>query len=131
MYFVQVMYPRTTGRFDLDHYLSVHVPMGKGSLWKYEHAKPRESFLYIDTYGMDRRPESAAYHVIATQHYDTKEQAEAFIRLFENPEIAGMLKADWPKYTDADPIVVLGRVHQPSWEETIARSDEVLRSAGA
>jgi hypothetical protein len=131
MYFVQVMYPRTTGRFDLQHYLNVHVPMGKGAAFRYEGVKPVQSWLYVDTYGMDRTPGSAAYHVIATQHYETKHEAEAFIRLFENPDVGTMLRADWSNYTDASPVCVLGRVFDPGLDETLARAEDVLRRAGA
>jgi hypothetical protein len=131
MYGVNVMYPRTTGRFDLDHYMNVHVPLGAGSLWRYEGIKPRGAWFYMDPYGMDRRPESSPYHLISTHHYDTKEEADAFIRLFEDPEVSKMLADDWPKYTDAAPICVLARVEDARWDDAIERSDAVLGAAGA
>jgi hypothetical protein len=131
MYFVQVMYPRVNDRFDLDHYRNVHQPMGKGAMLRYEGVKPVQSWIGIDTFGMDRTPESAAYHLIATQIFEERDEAEAFVRLFENPELAEMFEADWPKYTDAPPVCVLGRLVDPGLEATLEKSDQVLRDAGA
>lgn len=132
MYFVNVMYPRTSsGRFDHDHYLRVHAPLGIGLLWKHFGVKPLTLDVHTNTFGVDRTEASAPYAVISTVTFATRADAECFIDLFERPQEAAVLSSDWPNFTDARPVVVLGSVLPMDVDDVIQRSHAVIEAAFA
>ena len=129
MYVVNVMYPNEPGsEFNMQHYLDVHMPMGIGLLHKLFGVKPRRVEVQGDTYGPDRTSASAKYHCVCTLYFDTKEDADQFIGVFENEEAAVMLAADWPKYTVGEPVAFLGRSFELDADDLIARSEKVLNA---
>jgi hypothetical protein len=132
MYAVHVMYPRTEGvTFDYDWYFSVHMPMGLGLLERHTGVKPKQILFTRDTFGPDRTDRSSQFFVIGTLVFDERAEAEAFIDLFEMPEPEAMLSADWPKFTGADPIVVLGRFDELDADDYIAVSAAPIEAATA
>jgi uncharacterized protein (TIGR02118 family) len=130
MYGVNIMYPRKPGSdFDFDHYFNVHLPMGLGLFKRHLGILPKDVLVQKYTYGGDGKAESAGYHAICTLLFDTKAEADQFIGLFQVEEAASLLKADWPKYTEADPIVVLGEIVELNVQETAARGPAVIEEA--
>ncbi|HKP42744.1 EthD domain-containing protein [Mycobacterium sp.] len=132
MYFVSVMYPRTSsGWFDLGYYLRVHAPLGIGLLWKHFQVKPITLEVHTDTFGVDRTEASAPYAVISTVTFATRADAECFIDLFERPREAAVLSSDWPNFTEGRPVVVLGAVSQLDVDDVIEQSHTIIETAFA
>ena len=124
---VHIAYPRIAGAdFDLDHYLAVHVPLGVGLLWRHFGVKPDRVLLAHGTYGPDRTGASAPYDVVATMIFARKEDADRFIDVFQTPEAAALIQADWERFTKAQPIAVLGELRELDPDDLLARSDDVL-----
>lgn len=130
MYFINVMYPMgTSGRFDIDHYTKVHVPLGVGLLWKHYQVRPTSIALQSDTFGVDRTAKTSTYAVISTMHFTTRAEAECFVDLFERPQEAAMLAADWPNFTDEEPVVVMGSTTPVDVDAVIQQSPAVIENA--
>ena len=122
MYAVNVMYPiATSGRFDVDHYKNVHIPLGVGLMWKHFQVKPIAIHFHYPTYGVDRKPASAPFAAITTMQFNSRDDAHCFIALFEKPEEAAKLAADWPNFTDESPIVVIGAVDDIATDDVLAQ----------
>jgi uncharacterized protein (TIGR02118 family) len=98
---VTVSYPNTGGRFDLDYYLTKHMPMvqdrlGKFGMKNYSVSKGLGGFA----------PGSPAEVVItALLHIDTVENLQAGMAA----ESAGIM-ADIPNYTDIAPKIQIDEV---------------------
>ena len=109
MYCVRIMYPNLPGsKFNYEHYFAVHLPLGLGLLKKHFGVAP----VRVEA---DTKPYSAPgvphpYHMINSLYFKTKDEADAFVRLFGVEEAARLLKEDWPKYTSADPAIQLAEV---------------------
>jgi hypothetical protein len=132
MYAVHTMYPRTEGvSFDKEWWLDVHSPLGLGLLLKRCGVRPIENFYTHNTVGMDRTEGSSDFFVLSTMKVKTKEEAEAFIDLFEMTKEAEMLSADWDNYTGAPPVCVLGEFTQTDLDAVYEKSDEAIERASA
>ena len=55
-----------------------------------------------------------------------KEDADRFIDVFQTPEAAALIQADWERFTKAQPIAVLGELRELDPDDLLARSDDVL-----
>lgn len=127
MYSVNVMYPKSDQMdFNYDHYYAVHCPMGVGSLWRRYGVKPIRMFFHHHTYGQDRTSESAAFEMIATMIFNSKQEADRFIDLFEVKEARDMLVADFPYFTGEPAIGMVGEYDEADLDKFIAESDAVL-----
>ncbi len=132
MHCVHIAYPRVEGAsFDLTHYVDVHVPMGLGLLWKHFEIKPTRVLLQQETYGPDRTAASAPFDLVATMVFENKADADRFIDVFENPEAAGMLQADWPRFTQSQPLAVLGELTELDVDRLLAAAEPVLASGSS
>lgn len=132
MYCVNVMYPNPPGStFDNAHYLRVHLPMGVGLLHKHLGIKPIRIDIELDGWGVDGTPASAPFHCLCKIYFNTKEEANGFIKVFGIKEAADILKADWPKYTPADPVAVIAPVRSYDVEDVIRQSVKVIEDATA
>lgn len=130
MYCINVMYPNLPGStFDWKHYAAVHMPMGIGLLHEHFGILPDRILVCRDTYGPDRTIKSAAYHCIAQVFFEKKRDADRFIDLFNMELPLKLLKTDWPKYTAADPVAVLGLVEEWDPKAELAKSRQVLETA--
>ena len=132
MYVVHVMYPNprdATQTFDMQHYLDVHMPMGIGLLYREYGIKPCRLEVLGKTYGGDRTHGSADFNCIGSVYFETKAEVDRFIDLFERERPSAMLRADWPKYTPADPVALLGEIEVLDTEETLAKAEAVIAAA--
>ncbi|MEM7542781.1 MAG: hypothetical protein AAF384_14540 [Pseudomonadota bacterium] len=132
MYVVHVMYPNpadATQEFDMRHYLEVHMPMGIGYLHREFGVRPCRVEVCGGTYGADRTNASADYNCFGSVYFETKQEADTFIELFEMERPRGVLAADWPKYTPADPIAVLGEIKVLDIDETLEKGKAVIEIA--
>jgi hypothetical protein len=132
MFCVHVMYPRVEGAdFNEEWWRDVHTPMGLGLLFKTCGVRPKESLLTNNTIGMDRTPEGAKFHIINTMLMDTREEAEAFIDLFESTREAAILRSDRANYTGAPPYCLVGEISKIDIDGALAKADEVIDRAAA
>ncbi|MEQ8389326.1 MAG: EthD family reductase [Alphaproteobacteria bacterium] len=130
MYCVHIMYPRKPGSdFDYDHYFRTHLTMGLGLFRKHMGFLPKQVFVQKACYGPDRTEASADYHAICTLMFESKADADKFIELFEIDEAANLLRADWPKYTEMDPRVVVGEVIETDVERFAEKGQSVIEEA--
>ena len=132
MYVVHVMYPNPADsdqEFDTEHYFKVHMPMGVGLMCQEYGVKPVRIEVTSNTYGADRTHGSADYNCFGSVYFETKEEADRFIDLFELERPRALLEADWLKYTPANPIAVLGEVTVMDPVEAIEQSIQVIADA--
>ena len=99
-------------QFDYDHLVNVHLPLGVGLTEKHLKIKPKKIVIYSPVHGPDNTPESSPHAAITNVYFDTKEEAETFLRLFEVEEAARRLSEDFPNYTAGPPSVLLARVSE-------------------
>ena len=100
---VSILYPNKPGsRFDVDYYLTVHMPMAVKLLGPALKAASAE----IGVGGVEPG-ETAPYSVIAGF---TCESVEAFNQALM--PIAAQLLGDIPKYTDIQPVIQFGELTQ-------------------
>lgn len=120
MHVLTFLYPSAPGKsFDFRHYFETHLPLGAGLAHK---------ILNIDVSRMIiqkvRGPSEggipAPYYVLCHVVLETKEQADTLATIFEDPEAASRLSADWPKYTPVSPQAMLS-------EWTVLENMEELR----
>jgi uncharacterized protein (TIGR02118 family) len=109
MYRVDVMYPNKQGStFNLKHWFEVHLPMGLRLLKKHCDISPVRIEACRNPFGPPGL--SVPYHLINSLYFHTRDDAAEFINLFGIDEAARELKEDWPKYTQADPEVMITEV---------------------
>lgn len=132
MYVVHVMYPNpenSTQEFDFEHYFKAHMPMGVGLMEREYGVKPIRIEVTSNTYGADRTHDSADYNCFGSVYFATKEEVDRFIDLFELERPRSILEADWPKYTPANPIALIGEVTIMDPDDTIEQSKAVIAAA--
>lgn len=126
-YMVAFMYPASeSGRFDLEHYINVHLPLGVGLTKKHLNIKPSRIVVYSsqDDAGASNR---GRYAAITSVYFDSKEKAATFLRLFDVAEAAQRLTADYPNYTDHPPEAIAARVLEiPDIDGLIKRFEQEL-----
>ena len=100
---VSVLYPSKPGsRFDVDYYLTVHMPMAARLLG----AAVKEISVEIGI-GGGAPGEPAPYAAIVGFTCDS---VDAFTTAFM--PIAGQLQGDIPNYTDIEPVVQISQIRQ-------------------
>jgi len=98
---VYVIYPNNAGgTFDMDYYLSKHMPMVREKLGAALKGMTVDSALSGGQPGTE-----AAYRVIATLLFDS---VDAFERAFT--PFAGEITADIPRYTNIAPTIQISEV---------------------
>lgn len=113
MYMVAFLYPSADGyKFNYEHLVNSHLPLGVGLTYKHLNVKPRKIVVYSPVHGADNKPESSPYSAITNVYFDTKEEAEIFLGLFDVEEAARRLSADFPNYTPGPPSVLMARVSE-------------------
>jgi uncharacterized protein (TIGR02118 family) len=109
MYRVDIMYPNKQGStFNLKHWSEVHLPMGLRLLKKHCGVSPVRVEACLNPYGPPGI--TVPYHLINSLYFNTRDDADGFIRLFGIEEAATELKEDWPKYTQSDPEVMISEM---------------------
>jgi hypothetical protein len=112
MYVARIVYPSSeTGTFDLEHYRTVHSPLGLGLLRKHVDVEP---FRWdLDTNSRSPFPGATpAYQCASSLYFRTEAEADRFIALFGVEEAAGQLMADIPKFTDVEPQITVCEVEE-------------------
>ena len=100
---VSVLYPSKPGnRFDVDYYLTVHMPMAARLL----DAAVKQISVEIGT-GGGAPGEPAPYAAIVGF---TCESVDAFAAAFM--PTAGQLRADIPNYTDIEPVIQISEIRE-------------------
>lgn len=111
MHILAFMYPNEPGaKFDKDHFLKVHLPLGLGLTAKHLGLKPQKVVLYTPTRGADGQSESARYCAISSVFFNTEAEVGKFSGLFDVEEAARRLSEDFPNYTPHPPEIVTGEV---------------------
>ena len=106
---VSVMYPNKPGStFNLKHWSEVHLPMGLRLLKVHCGVSPVRVEACRNPYGPPGL--TVPYHLINSLYFNTRDDADGFIRLFGIEEAASELKEDWPKYTQSDPEVMISEM---------------------
>lgn len=109
MYRVEIMYPNKPGSsFNIKHWFEVHLPMGLRLLKKHCGVSPVRVEAHANPYAPPGL--TLPYHLTNSLYFNTKDDADAFIRLFGIEEAARELKSDWPNYTQFDPEVIISEV---------------------
>ncbi len=109
MYRVDIMYPNKQGStFNLKHWLEVHLPMGLRLLKQHCGVSP----IKVEACQNPHGPPGLAlpYHLINSLYFNTRDDADSFIRVFGIEEAARELKADWSNYTQSDPEVMISEL---------------------
>jgi uncharacterized protein (TIGR02118 family) len=102
---VSVLYPRKPGsRFDVDYYLSVHMPMSARLLG----AAVKEISVEIGIGG--RAPDEPAPYAAIVGF--TCDSVDAFMAAFM--PVSGQLQGDIPNYTDIEPVIQISEIRQIS-----------------
>ncbi len=115
MYMLAFLYPSAPGhRFDVDHWKTVHLPLGLGLTDKYLGIRPRRIILFGPGQGGDLQPDSAPFGAIAAVLFDDRESVERFSTLFEHEEAAQRLSADFSNYTAGPPAILISEVKDVS-----------------
>jgi uncharacterized protein (TIGR02118 family) len=97
---VSVLYPLAGGkRFDLDYYMNTHIPLVERLLIP---AGLKQTKVFQSAVTPGTEPE---FGIIAELFFDTAEELHAALAA-HGPET----QADIPNFTDATPIIWLGRV---------------------
>lgn len=111
MHIVAFMYPGKAGtKFDVNHFLRVHLPMGLSLTRKHLQLVPKKIVVYTDDTGAGRNAELSPYLAISSVFFDEEEDAKTFAGLFSVEEAARLLSADFPNYTPAPPHVLVAKV---------------------
>lgn len=111
MYMVAFMYPnKAGGRFDFDHFVNVHLPLGLAQTLKHLKLKPMKLVVYSPTWNVGNPNALLPYIAISSVFFETKAEAEKFSGLFAVEEAARLLSADFPNYTPGPPDVMMAQV---------------------
>lgn len=130
MHCVSIMYPNPPGSaFNLQHYLAVHMPMGIGLLHQHFGIAPQRIEVLANGCGVDGAATAAPYHCVCNMHFDKREHVDRLIDLFGMEQPARLLKADWPKFTQADPVVLFSRCQDLDPADLIANAPRVIEAA--
>lgn len=101
---VSIMYPNTPGStFNLRYYLDVHMPVAIGLMQQGAVAPVRMEIL-ANGQGLDGTAASAPYHCVSNLYFKTREEADKLLAVLGSEEAVRLLVADWPNYTQADPV---------------------------
>jgi EthD domain len=112
MYVARIVYPSSeSGRFDLDHYRTVHGPLGLRLLRKHVGVEPHRWDL--DTNARSPFPDAPpAYQCASSLYFRTEQEADRFMDLFGVAEAAEELTADLSKFTDVQPQITVCAVEE-------------------
>lgn len=112
MHVARIVYPSSeNGRFDLEHYRTVHSPLGLQLLRKHVDVEP---FRWdLDTNARSPFPDAPpAYQCASSLYFRTESEADRFLALFGVEEAARELMADIPKFTDVQPQITVCEVEE-------------------
>jgi hypothetical protein len=132
MQIVSVLYPRASGdpRFNLDHYIDVHLKLGFGLMWKHFGAAPERAIVLHTTSGIDGSPVTSPYLAICFVVFRSREDADLFAKVFAIDEAAKALQADWANYCPAAPEIIVGAALELSGAEILEGAEHVLAARG-
>lgn len=101
---VSIMYPNPPGSvFNLRYYLDVHMPVAIG-LMKQGAVAPLRMEILSNGLGLDGTAASAPYHCVSNLYFKSREEADKLMAVLGSEEAVRLLVADWPNYTQADPV---------------------------
>lgn len=113
MYMVAFLYPNAPGRkFDYEHLVNAHLPLGVGLTYKHLKIMPTKIVVYSPVHGADNTIESSPYSAITNVYFETRDEAEIFLGLFDVEEAARRLSEDFPNYTPGPPSVLMACVSE-------------------
>jgi len=128
---VSIMYPNAPGSdFDLQHYRDVHMPLAMGLLQQHFAIAPQRIEILANGHGVDGTAASAPYHCICNLHFRTREDVDKLLALFGKEEAARLLMADWPNFTEVDPIPQISLCQSLDPAELIAKAPRVFATSG-
>jgi hypothetical protein len=140
MQIVSVLYPRASGddglnrdhgsRFNLDHYIDVHLKLGFGLMRKHFGTAPERAIVLHTTSGMDGSAVLSRYLAVCFVVFKSREDAALFAKVFAIDEAAKALQADWANYCPAAPEIVVGAGLELSGAEILEGADDVLAARG-
>jgi hypothetical protein len=114
------MYPNPPGSaFNTEYYLNVHLPVAIGLLQRSDIAPERIEIL-TNGHGMDGTVAGAPYHCVSNLYFRTLEDADKLLVALGSEEAARLLQADWPNYTQAEPIAQISHCHSLDPAQLIA-----------
>jgi hypothetical protein len=111
MYMVAFMYPnKKGGRFNFEHFVKVHLPLGLYQTFKHLRVKPTKLVVYSPACNVGNPNAPLPYIAISSVFFATRAEAEIFSGLFGVEEAARLLSADFPNYTPGPPDVMMAEV---------------------
>jgi hypothetical protein len=106
MHVLTFLYPRTPGKkFDYDYHAATHLPLGIGLTDKFLGLKPEK--VWIQRFAESAGSPAPEYYAAAHICFRTRAEVEKFSTLFEYPEAAERLSADWARFTERPPVAVV------------------------
>jgi hypothetical protein len=132
MQIVSVLYPGNSGddRFDLDHYINVHLKLGFGLMKKHFGVAPERAIVLHTTSGTDGSTVSTRYLAICFVVFKSRADAALFAKVFAIDEAAKALQADWANYCPAAPEIILGAALELTGAGILEGADQVLAERG-
>ena len=111
MYMVAFCYPnKAGGKFDFEHFVNVHLPLGLAQTLKHLGLKPKKLVVYSPTWNVGNPQALLPYIAVSSVFFETRAEAEKFSTLFSFEEAARLLSADFPNYTPGPPDVMMAQV---------------------
>ena len=112
MHCIRIVYPKKPGStFNWRHYYAVHLPLGLSLLAKHCNVTPAR--VEVDeSITRDGKNEQVPYHCICSLYFKDRSEVDAMIGLFGLEEARRALAEDWPKYTEADPELMVSVVRE-------------------
>lgn len=108
MYLYSFLYPRPKSRrFDYDHHLNVHMPLGLFLSKKHLGIEP--AYFWIERIDEDNPASQEPYAAVVHLAFESKEDRDRLSDMVNVPE-AAELSADYANYTDAPPLVRKSRM---------------------
>ena len=123
---VSTMYPNPPGSvFNLQHYLEVHLPLAINLLHQHFAIAPDRIDVLANGKGFDGTPASAPYHCVTNLYFKTSQDVDKLLALLGSEDAERLLVADWPNYTQADPVPQISVCHSLDPAELIAKATGV------
>lgn len=125
MYMVAFCYAnKPGGKFNLDHFINVHLPLGLSQTLKHLRLKPEKLVVYSPTWNVGNPAALLPYIAISSVFFKNRADAEKFSGLFGFEEAARLLSADFPNYTPGPPDVMMAEVTELTDMDALIRKHD-------
>jgi len=111
MHIICIRHPTVGGKsFNLAYYLSVHLPMGLSRFRAINGTLPQRVIVQHSTRGLDGKAESADSYATSWLCFETQNQADGFVKLFQDAAASRALIDDMPNYAPTAPTFLMAEM---------------------